>query len=341
MSGLKLVLDKGRWSIRVTVMRANGERVRVRKATGFDRARRADASVYLSKILLETINGESAKVVGDNAAVTVDDGCRMYLTRPDPAGTTDVHVLGRFAKKFGDVALCDLSVADVMDWIARRGLAAGTVAREMNSFNAMLEHAKSMGVEGIVVRFKRPVVNDERTRWLSEAERDRLIECCGEEIKGLVTFLFFTGCTIGEAMTLRVADAQGGRAFFTRAKGRGRKKRTRAVPLCSAAAAVVPASGELCFVNKSGVQWDRTKFYSYWNDACVKAAITDFTPHDCRHTFASHLVQNGVSLRLVSDLLGHTSLAMVMRYSHLGPNHLIDAVGCLEGGQGKNVARIG
>ena len=129
---------------------------------------------------------------------------------------------------------------------------------------------------------------------------------------------------------MRVADAQGGRAFFTRAKGRGRKKRTRAVPLCGTAAAVVPSVGALCFPNPRGVQWDRTKFYSYWNEACVKAGITDFTPHDCRHTFASHLVQKGVSLRLVSDLLGHTSLAMVVRYSHLGPNHLSDAVSCLE-----------
>ena len=331
MSGLKLTLDKGRWCISGTVMRASGERVRVRKRTGFERARRADASAYMSKVLLETINGADAVVSGnDNDAATVDDGCRMYLTRPDPAGTTDVHVLGRLAKKFGDVALCELSVADVMEWFARRGLAAGTVAREMNSFNAMLEHAKGMGVEGITVRFKRPVVNDERTRWLSEAERDRLIACCGEEIKGLVTFLFFTGCTIGEAMTLRVADAQGGRAFFTRAKGRGRKKRTRAVPLCSAAASVVPSGGELCFTNPRGVQWDRTKFYAYWNDALERAGITDFTPHDCRHTFASHLVQKGVGLRLVSDLLGHTSLAMVVRYSHLGPSHLSDAVSCLE-----------
>ena len=330
MSGLKLTLDKGRWCISGTVMRASGERVRVRKRTGFERARRADASAYMSKVLLETINEVERVVAGDNAAATVDDGCRMYLTRPDPAGTTDVHVLGRLAKKFGGVALCELSVADVMEWFARRGLAAGTVAREMNSFNAMLEHAKAMGVGGITVRFKRPVVNDERTRWLTGEERDRLIECCGEEIKGLVTFLFFTGCTIGEAMKLRVADAQGGRAFFTRAKGRGRKKRTRAVPLCGTAAAVVPSVGELCFVNPRGVQWDRTKFYSYWNEACVKAGITDFTPHDCRHTFASHLVQKGVSLRLVSDLLGHTSLAMVVRYSHLGPNHLSDAVSCLE-----------
>ena len=330
MSGLKLTLDKGRWCISGTVMRASGERVRVRKRTGFERARRADASAYMSKVLLETINEVERVVAGDNAAATVDDGCRMYLTRPDPAGTTDVHVLGRLAKKFGGVALCELSVADVMEWFARRGLAAGTVAREMNSFNAMLEHAKAMGVGGITVRFKRPVVNDERTRWLTGEERDRLIECCGEEIKGLVTFLFFTGCTIGEAMKLRVADAQGGRAFFTRAKGRGRKKRTRAVPLCGTAAAVVPSVGELCFPNPRGVQWDRTKFYSYWNEACVKAGITDFTPHDCRHTFASHLVQKGVSLRLVSDLLGHTSLAMVVRYSHLGPNHLSDAVSCLE-----------
>jgi len=45
--------------------------------------------------------------------------------------------------------------------------------------------------------------------------------------------------------------------------------------------------------------------------------MTDFKPHDTRHTFASELVRQGVSLRVIADMLGHSSLAMVMRYSHV------------------------
>ena len=50
-----------------------------------------------------------------------------------------------------------------------------------------------------------------------------------------------------------------------------------------------------------------------------------------RHTFASHLVQNGAALLEVKELLGHKTLAMVMRYAHLAPDNLRSAVERLPG----------
>jgi integrase len=63
--------------------------------------------------------------------------------------------------------------------------------------------------------------------------------------------------------------------------------------------------------------------------AVRKAGIQDFRWHDCRHTFASRLVQNGVALHSVAELLGHskkTGLAMTMRYAHLSISNLHEAV---------------
>ena len=65
--------------------------------------------------------------------------------------------------------------------------------------------------------------------------------------------------------------------------------------------------------------------------ACERAKIEAFRIHDMRHTFASHLVQNGVPLLEVKDLLGHKTLAMVMRYAHLAPDNLRSAVDRLPG----------
>ena len=51
---------------------------------------------------------------------------------------------------------------------------------------------------------------------------------------------------------------------------------------------------------------------------------------DLRHTFASHLVMNGVDIKTVQELLGHASLAMTLRYSHLAPTHRTRAVQVLD-----------
>ncbi|WP_236715532.1 tyrosine-type recombinase/integrase, partial [Pseudomonas sp. BMS12] len=45
-----------------------------------------------------------------------------------------------------------------------------------------------------------------------------------------------------------------------------------------------------------------------------------------RHTFASHFIQNGGNILTLQKILGHSSLAMTMRYAHLAPDHLADAV---------------
>ena len=50
------------------------------------------------------------------------------------------------------------------------------------------------------------------------------------------------------------------------------------------------------------------------------------TFHDLRHTFASHLVMKGVDLSTVAKLMGHRDIRVTMRYSHLAPDHLQDAV---------------
>ena len=122
------------------------------------------------------------------------------------------------------------------------------------------------------------------------------------------------------------------KAMLGTRKGASGKTRIRAVPLTAESLAAIGQRGvpnKTVFTTASDMMWTKDKFYPFFYRATDSVGIEDFRPHDCRHTFASHLVQKGASLRAVAYLLGHSSLSMVMRYSHLAPSHLEDTVGLL------------
>ena len=325
---LELKLRNDVWQVHGTVVRPDGKRVRVRKSTGYTVHQKQYASAALSRILLEHMNAPPEAEV-ENDAATLDDAIDAYLSRPNPPGQTERGHLMRLSKAMGRTVLSKVQLHSLYVYVTQRGNMPGTVAREMNSINAMLTHAKEVGMNAPDFLLKRPHVDDARTRWLTETERDRLIAECPSEIAGLVTFLFLTGARLGEAMDLTWLDVRDGCAYFTSYKGKMRKKRVRAVPLVPDCVAAMGARGDArdyVFATPSGTRWDRSNFYEHFKPAMARAGIEDFKTHDCRHTFASHLIQKGASLRAVADLLGHTSLAMVMRYTHFAPNHLSDTV---------------
>jgi len=106
--------------------------------------------------------------------------------------------------------------------------------------------------------------------------------------------------------------------------------RRREVPLVDEADGVLrrrgPQAVGLVFGTSS---WP--SFRAYWEAAVQAAKLVNFHFHDLRHTFASWAIQRGATLPELKDLLGHSSIAMVMRYAHLSPEHLRSAVGRLSG----------
>src|SRR3989440_7661936 len=134
-----------------------------------------------------------------------------------------------------------------------------------------------------------------------------------------------TGLRRGEVLKLRWGSVDFDRRLLT-VEGRNAKNRqTRHVPLNEEALSALrrwreqSGSGTRLFDVATG-------FRTAWKKLLKRATITRFRWHDLRHHFASCLVQHGVPLNTVRDLLGHSSVGMSLRRAHLAPDQRREAV---------------
>jgi len=129
-----------------------------------------------------------------------------------------------------------------------------------------------------------------------------------------------TGARWSEAETLRTSQIQNNMLQFSLTKS----GRNRAVPICG------ELQEELACISRSSTSG---RLFSYaasaFRDAIGRAGIelpAGQLTHVLRHTFASHFMINGGNILTLQRILGHSSLAMTMKYAHLAPDHLQEAV---------------
>ncbi len=174
-----------------------------------------------------------------------------------------------------------------------------------------------------------------RVRFLSEGpggELERLTLACKESDNPYL----FTAYTIALSTGMRRAETMGltwsdvlldqGAIVLHDTKNRERRR----VPLVGKALELVKAlprhiDTPLLFPGKR--KRDRPMdLRSPWHAALKRAGVEDFHWHDIRHTTASYLAMNGASLAEIAEILGHKTLQMSKRYSHLSDTHIADVV---------------
>ncbi len=173
--------------------------------------------------------------------------------------------------------------------------------------------------------------NNRRLRYLSKEECRALLENCPGHLKTIVTFALNTGCRKGEILSLKWENVDLKHGFIRLDRTKNGERRD--IPISDTLKAAL--QGLTRRLDVSYVFHDPNTGNPYqdvkrsFQTACRRAGIADFHFHDLRHTFASHLVMAGVDITTVSKLLGHKSLTMTLRYAHLAPNHLQNAVNML------------
>jgi integrase len=259
----------------------------------------------------------------------------------------------------GTLRLDQVSTRAVEDFKAQmvaRSLSAQTVNNSLQVLRKMLRHAVDVGLiephqplpKIKMLRCPRAPLAffdfDETERLLAAAQAESHHTYC------VVLFALDAGARQGEQLALEWNDVDLksrepsvtiSRSAYRNAVGPTKGGRPRTLPLTPQLADALKACRNLCprvFAQADGSPLTIQVLKRLLPRVMKKAGIptagaccggTKRTWHSLRHTFASHLVMRGASLRAVQELLGHRDIATTMRYAHLSPDHLRSTIGLL------------
>lgn len=182
-------------------------------------------------------------------------------------------------------------------------------------------------------RITKPSERKGRVRFLSDDERVRLLAACRDsantDLYLAVVLSLTTGARQAEIMTLRWSQIDFGRQVITLHETKNGER--RALPLVGEAFTLLQARAKVRSLTDDRIFPPKPRakksvcvdLHAPWVAARRAAGLTDFHWHDLRHTAASYLAMSGVSLVEIAKVLGHRTLAMVARYSHLSDGHIV------------------
>jgi len=171
-------------------------------------------------------------------------------------------------------------------------------------------------------------------RTLSPTDVDSLLASPAGETsldwrdRAMLEILYATGLRVSELVTLKLSDLQMDVGYLT---AFGKRSKQRIVPLGEAAIAVLrdyllhgrpllekQRGSHYVFLNRSGDGLTRQGFWKIIKRRALEAGIRQsITPHTMRHSFATHLLENGADLRSVQAMLGHADISTTQIYTHV------------------------
>lgn len=243
------------------------------------------------------------------------------------------------------LSISDLSgtaLSDFRAWMSKltmNGAAASSRARSLSGVKNFLQWMDKQGIAHNAAiktvrtpkqprKLPRPLQETQAFRLLSETEGDDWV---GLRDKALFTLLYGCGLRIDEALSLDLVDLP--RDGFIRVVGKGRKERQ--VPILPKVVTAIDKYREACPFEEESSRpiFVGEKNGRRLNQGVAQKAMRDLrgllqlpetaTPHALRHSFATHLLQNGANLREIQELLGHASLSTTQRYTDINAEEML------------------
>ncbi|MHB8882193.1 MAG: tyrosine recombinase XerC [Thermodesulfovibrionales bacterium] len=251
----------------------------------------------------------------------------------------DLAEFSSFVKK----APADIEMIDVRGFIAqqiRTGLSKTTAGRRLGAVRSFLKYLYREGV--ISVNPAKLVSTPKTQRLLPQfltvddafelIEKPEGIGFMTARDRAILELLYSSGLRVSEVSGLNMEDLNT-REGLVKVRGKGKKERI--VPVGAKAIEALKTylvekillkkKSRVLFLNRSGTKLTdrgiRRIVVKYARQAGIEGRIG---PHTLRHTFATHLLQGGADLRVIQELLGHSSLSTTQKYTHLDLTHLMD-----------------
>lgn len=268
--------------------------------------------------------------------LTVERGLSANTTE---SYSRDLKQFEAYVQPLGITNLVHADKTAVMGYLIamqKKGRSASTLSRHMAAIKAFFRYCLT---EGLIA--KDPTVNLESPRpqkKLPQILALEEVECLlnipmknnrtGLRDKAMLELLYATGLRVTELISLDISNVNL-EMGFVRCFGKGAKERI--IPLGSIAAKhieeylhtgrpkLVKKPGETgLFLNHHGKQMTRQGFWKLIKKYANEVGITkEITPHTLRHSFATHLLENGADLRSVQEMLGHSDITTTQIYTHL------------------------
>ena len=246
--------------------------------------------------------------------------------------------LAKLAGTYKDKSPEELSGEDLSAFIAQQA-AAISKRSQSRLISALKSFFGFMEIEGRIQvnpadTIDPPKISRHIPVVLSVEEIDRIMNSVdlsepeGQRNRAILEVLYSCGLRVSELISLRISDLFFDESFI-RVIGKGDKQRL--VPIGEPAmqavklylsqtrrAYVSKKAEDILFLNRRGGKLSRQMIFLMIKSQCEKAGITkEISPHTFRHSFATHLVENGADLRAVQQMLGHESIITTEIYTHI------------------------
>ena len=236
--------------------------------------------------------------------------------------------LRQFQTFFKKQEILKLQTMDIFSFLAQFDNKR-TLNRKLSSINAFYNFCHKLEFSHNNIHIPMAKVPKNLPKYLSFEEIESALQLIdrstllGLRDYALILFLYASGCRISEALMARREDLNDGWLKIRFAKG----QKERMVPLAPVAIEAVESylkeasiQSEYIWLNYRGTQLSRISAYKI-----VKTHL-NVSPHVLRHSFASALILGGADLRVVQELLGHSSLETTQIYTHIQQENLAQTI---------------